>query len=408
MSLAASTARHSARTPQRVWGLLWRMSLVVVVGFATFVFLWMDTEASLVAAGGSLDDLAGFVVLDLFLGLIAFALYPLRHRRPLLTVSIIVVASALSSLATPAAAMAIISLSTRRRRGEVITISAVFLVSILVNTWVLPLPDAPPLWGLALLAVVLCAVLVLIGLYIGGRRQLVEVLRDRAEQAEHQHAGDIDRARMAERTRIAREMHDALAHRLSLVSLHAGALEYRSDLSPEDVRATAGVVRENAHLAANDLRDVLGVLRDLDSTDAATTTRPPPSTVEALRLLVQESHRAGNPTTMTLDDTVASAIDTLPSSARAHLQRVVQEALTNTRKHAPGESTEVHLQGAPGQRLSVCITNRLSASPPSHATVDSGFGLTGLHERVRIAGGELRTSRTDDFFTLEAWLPWTK
>ncbi|MEO7588108.1 MAG: histidine kinase [Arachnia sp.] len=403
MSSPASTAHQRAGAPQ-AWGQLWRMLLVVVLGIMVFVFMWMDTEDSLVARGGSLDDLAGLMVLDLLIGLVAIGLYPLRHRRPLLTVGIIVGISALSSLAAPAAALAVVSLSARRRRGEIILICLATLASGLVNVRVFSFPDDPPWWAAALLGIVVCAVVVLVGLYIGGRRELLQVLQERAEQAERTRAGAVERARMAERTRIAREMHDTLAHRLSLVSLHAGALEYRTNLSPEDARATAGVVRENAHLAASDLREVLGVLRDLDGAD--TTTRPSPSTLEALRLLVQDSHRAGNPTTMTVDDSVAPAIDTLPPASRAHLQRVVQEALTNTRKHAPGEPTKVHLGGAPGQRLFLRITNRLPPMPSSSHAVASGFGLTGLHERVRIAGGALRTRRTDDSFTLEAWFPW--
>ncbi|RMB58941.1 sensor histidine kinase [Tessaracoccus antarcticus] len=407
MSPPTPAARHHVRA-SRLWGTLWRMMLMVVLGLVVFVFVWLDTEASLVAAGGSLDDLGGFMVLDVLLGLASFALYPLRHRRPLLTVGIIVGLSALSSLAAPAAALAIISLSTRRQRGEIIAISVVFLAAGFANLLVLPFPDAPPWWAAALLAILVCAALVVTGLYIGGRRQLLQVLQERAEHAERTRTGDIERARMTERTRIAREMHDTLAHRLSLVSLHAGALEYRTNLSPEDARATAGVVRENARLAASDLRDVLGVLRDVDTADDNSTTRPPPSVLEALHLLVQDSHGAGNPTTLTIGDSVASAIDTLTPPTRAHLQRVVQEALTNTRKHAPGEPTEVDLGGAPGQRLFIRVTNRLPPDPSSGPAAPSGFGLTGLHERVRIAGGALRTRRTDDCFTLEAWFPWCR
>ncbi|MGV8845395.1 sensor histidine kinase [Tessaracoccus sp.] len=407
MSPTSLPLRRRTRA-SRIWGLFWRMLLITVLGLVGFFAIWMDIDASLIAAGGSLEDHAGLLVLDLLLGAAAIALYPLRRRKPLLVVGLMVACTSLSSLALPAAALGIISLSTRRRRGEMAGVSVIFLVSMLVNLLSFPVSEPLAWWLTMLLAAGLCAALLLIGLYIGGRRQLVEVLRDRAEQTQREHAADMDRARMAERTRIAREMHDALAHRLSLVSLHAGALEYRTDLSPEDVRVTAGIVRENARLASTDLREVLGVLRDLDDASARDTTRPPVSPIDAVEDLVQDSRGAGNPTSLAIDARTRASLDTLPIPVQAHLRRVVQEALTNTRKHAPGEPTQVHLGGVAGERLSVRVINRLPSVPTTDDPLPSGFGLTGLHERVRISGGELRTSRSNGSFVLEAWFPWTQ
>ncbi len=380
------------------------MVVIVLLGLGAFVFTWMDIESTLIAKGGSLDDMIPVLLLDLLMGVVAIAVYPLRRRKPLLVVGCIVALSAVSSLAAPAALFGMISLATRRRRGEIMVIATLFLASVILNVTIFPFDDFLPWWGLLLFASVLGAVPIFIGLYIGGRRQLLEVLQDRAQQAEREYASDIDGARMAERTRIAREMHDALAHRLSLVSLHAGVLEYRSDLSPGDVRATASVVRENAHLAARDLRDVLGVLRESDGTDTTDTTRPPPSMLDALGLLVQDSRRAGSPTVLTIGDSVASVMETLPAPTRLHVQRVVQEALTNARKHAPGKPTEVHLGGAAGDRLWVTVTNPLPGSHPG--SMQSGFGLTGLRERARIAGGELVAGQRGGSFVLQAWFPW--
>ena len=100
-------------------------------------------------------------------------------------------------------------------------------------------------------------------MFVRARRQLVVSLRDRAERAEAEQQLRVEQARQAERARIAREMHDVLAHRISLLSLHAGALEFRPDAPPEEVARAAGVIRASAHEALEDLREVIGVLRDV-------------------------------------------------------------------------------------------------------------------------------------------------
>ncbi len=97
---------------------------------------------------------------------------------------------------------------------------------------------------------------------IGERRAFVASLQDRALTAEREQTMRVAQAKVAERARIAREMHDVLAHRISLVAMHSGALTYRTDLTPTEVADAAEVVRANANLALTELRAVLGVLRD--------------------------------------------------------------------------------------------------------------------------------------------------
>ena len=99
-------------------------------------------------------------------------------------------------------------------------------------------------------------------MFVRARRQLLLTLRERALRAEADQRLHADRARMAERTRIAREMHDVLAHRISLMALHAGALEVQPDLPPEKVRETAELLRSTARQALEELRGVIGVLRE--------------------------------------------------------------------------------------------------------------------------------------------------
>ena len=100
------------------------------------------------------------------------------------------------------------------------------------------------------------------GLFVRARRELIDSLRERAERAEAEQRRRLEQAREAERRRIAREMHDVLAHRVTLLSLHAGALEFRPDAPPEEIAEAAGVIRASAHAALQELREVIGVLRD--------------------------------------------------------------------------------------------------------------------------------------------------
>ena len=121
------------------------------------------------------------------------------------------------------------------------------------------------------------------GLFVRARRALVRSLRDQAERAE-------DEARAAERRRIAREMHDVLAHRLSLLSVHAGALEFRPDAPPEEVAEAAGVIRDSARAALDELRGVIGVLRE---DGGESFTEPPQPTIADLAALVEETGGPG-------------------------------------------------------------------------------------------------------------------
>ena len=98
-------------------------------------------------------------------------------------------------------------------------------------------------------------------MYIGARRDLLATLQERAERAEREQGMRVEQAQVTERARIAREMHDVLAHRLSLVAMNAGALEYCRGLSEAEVAEAAAIIRLNAHRALADLRQILGVLR---------------------------------------------------------------------------------------------------------------------------------------------------
>lgn len=251
-------------------------------------------------------------------------------------------------------------------------------------------------WSLAILMIVQ-----LWGMIVRARRQLVVSLRDRADRAEAEQQLRVAQARALERTRIAREMHDVLAHRISLLSLHAGALEIRPDSPPAEVASAAGVIRASAHQALQDLREVIGVLRE--PAGEAPPERPQP-TLDQLPALAEESRAAGVKVRL---DLRVDAPDELPAGAGRTAYRIVQEGLTNARKHAPGTAVQVAVGGAAGEGITIDIRNPVPVGRPAAAIPGAGTGLIGLAERATLAGGRLTHGRTPDGdFLLAAWLPW--
>lgn len=237
------------------------------------------------------------------------------------------------------------------------------------------------------------------GMFVRSKRQLMLSLRDRARRAETEAELRAEQAQRLAREAIAREMHDVLAHRLTLLSVHAGALEFRPDAPREEVARAAGVIRESAHEALQDLREIIGVLRAGEPDD---TGRPQP-TLGALDALVTESREAGMKVTLANRVTDPAAV---PASVGRTAYRIAQEALTNARKHAPGTEVTVTVTGTPGDGLVIAVRN-----PPPEGEVPhvpgSGQGLIGLTERATLAGGRLEHGPEESGgFRVRAWLPW--
>ncbi|MEV4103268.1 histidine kinase [Nonomuraea sp. NPDC049649] len=249
-----------------------------------------------------------------------------------------------------------------------------------------------PTYALLSLAVVLSTLAW--GIVIRARRQLIWSLRQRAETA-------AEEAKRLERERIAREMHDVLAHRLSMLSLHAGALEFRPDAPADEIARAAGAIRSSAHLALQDLREVIGVLRHPDA-PGDVPDRPQP-TLADLPALVAECEQAG------MDVRLSMEVGEAPEKPGRNLYRIVQEALTNARKHAGGAPVSVTVTGGPGEGLEAEVRNGLPAGSRLHGVQipGAGAGLIGLTERAELAGGRLEHGPTPQGeYVVRAWLPW--
>ncbi|RJL30542.1 sensor histidine kinase [Bailinhaonella thermotolerans] len=315
------------------------------------------------------------------------------------------VLAALSPAATPAASLGALQTAQRRRPPVAAAVAAAGVGAHLVQGLWRPNSGISLGWWLLLICAAYGALLGW-GALARSRRALLDSLRERARRAEAEQGRRVAEARMAERRRLAREMHDVLAHRLSLVATHAGALEYRPDSSPEQLARAAGVVRAGVRQALEELRQVIGLLReDGDLTDGPGSPPAPPVLADLPRL-VAEARDAGQEVRLR-DETGEEP----PPAVGRTGYRVVQEGLTNARKHAPGRPVEVLLRGAPGGDLEIGIRNPLpETSPavgfPGDEPPGGGLGLVGLTERVRLAGGRLDHERAGGEFRLRARLPW--
>ena len=358
--------------------------------------------AATVLGEASSHEATGLLILDVVVALVGCALLPVLLRWPVAGALALDVLSAVSPAATPAATFGTLYVAQRRSFPVAAAVGATGVVTHLIRGLWRPIPSLPFGWY-AVLVIAAEAALVGWGQLTRARQALLASLRERASRAEAEQASRVAEARTAERARIAREMHDVLAHRLSLLATYAGALEYRPDAPAEQLARAAGVVRAGVHQALDELREVISVLRD---DDLANGTHPQPTDLADLAALVAETRDAGTDVDLVLRICQPSG---LPGGLGRTAYRVVQEGLTNARKHAPGRPVRVLLDGRPGGQLLIELTNPVGpAVPAGPPVVGSGTGLIGLTERVRLNGGELdHAVGADGEFRLRARLPWS-
>jgi signal transduction histidine kinase len=311
--------------------------------------------------------------------------------------------SVYSMSASGVALIALFTVAVHRRLAVVGPIAAGYALTSFVTPLVRP-DISVTHWSQVVLGVACVAAVLAWGMFVRARRQS---LRERARRAESEQELRVARARQLERNRIAREMHDVLAHRLSLLSLHAGALELRPEAPPEEIARAAGVIRDSAYQALEDLREVIGVLRadraGLDRSDQA--PEPPQPTLVDLPELVDQSRRAGMWVRFECQVAEPAAV---PAAIGRSAYRIVQEGLTNARKHAGDAEVSVAVHGTAGDGLTVEIRNPCPVGAAGTAGIPGGgAGLIGLTERTSLAGGRLEHGRTPaGDFRLWAWLPW--
>ena len=183
------------------------------------------------------DGMPWLVGLDLGLGAVGYVLVQFRRRWPLAVAMITNLLGAFSASITGPSVLATVSLACRRRWWEYVPVGLTVAASVTVFYLIQPRERVDPWWMLLLLAIAAATTEIGWGLYIGSRRQLIWTLWERAQRAERERDLEIERARARERSTVAREAHDVVAHRISQLSMHAGALAFRDDLGPEVLRA---------------------------------------------------------------------------------------------------------------------------------------------------------------------------
>ena len=394
-TLLGESLDPSGRPPRRS-GRDWfvdAICFVTALGFGTLLF------------GNSPDqnDIAPVVLwLDAITGLLCCLALWWRRRWPVEIAVATALISTFSILGVISSAIALFTVAVHRRARVVAAVGALNLAS--GAAFMVLRPDhTTPIFLTVVIGLLFTTGTIAWGMFVRARRQLVMSLRERAERAEAEQQLRVSQARQLERNQIAREMHDVLAHRISLVSMHAGALEFRAEAVGGEVARSAAVIRSSAHQALEDLREVIGVLRD--GADDGTPERPQP-TLADVPCLIEESKQAGMH--VTLRFSFADTDDGLPLIVGRTAYRIVQEGLTNARKHAPGAAVTVHLEGCPGPGLTVEIRSRRPIADRSGPGIPgAGQGLVGLAERTDLAGGRLEHGRLPDGdFRLGAWLPW--
>lgn len=317
-----------------------------------------------------------------------------RRRYPVV-VTLVGLAVAATTGLPLVAGIGLFSLAVGRRDRVLALVSAV-AVATFAYTWSVGAGTGWP--RIVAGATLVVGGFVVAGAYVGARRDLLVALRDRAERAEAEQAERAAQARLAERSRIAREMHDVLAHKVSLIAMHAGALEVQASASSEQVAASAELIRTTAREAMEDLREVLGVLRPEAANRADLT--PPPGPDDIARI-VESSRAAG------VQAELHMAVDDLPAPIARTAHRVVREGLTNVHKHARDAATRVTISGSEASGVTIEVVNRRPAGGVVSLLPGTGVGLYGLDERVGLLGGSLESGPCPDGgWRLAAWLPW--
>ncbi|MDV7174312.1 histidine kinase [Gordonia amicalis] len=384
--------------PPLTWtGQAWRLAAMLSLSVTVFAtradYLW--------------NEVRWWFFVDIALGALSYAVVWWRRRHPVAVTVFTNVVAMVSTLSLGPAVLALVSTATRRRWREIIplTILCVAANVIAVQFFATPEEEDDPVLVQYLVLGAMTAAMVFWGMYIGSRRELLASWRARALASEAEQQAKVQQARSLERARIAREMHDILAHRISAMSMSAGALAYRTDLTGEQVRETARTIQETSHLALTELREVLGVLREVLGVlregpgDAAPEE---PQGAFDLVALVDEARTLG----MRVDARCEIDLAALPPAIARTLYRCVQEALTNARRHAPSAPVTVQIRGGPDHGVDLLVENPLPLSAGSSSPAP-GYGLVGLAERVGFHGGrQSATVGEDKRFLLHVWLPW--
>ncbi|MFI9231722.1 sensor histidine kinase [Streptomyces rimosus] len=392
-------ARMSAAVPQRLRRYVRWAPHLALGGIAAFVFLVIVAQT---AGGGPIASFIAVAYCFLTAAPIALTLF-----RPVgafwISVGALLfamLAGALAgaghgwfeiSLVAHLAVMALVVLRTRPRLA--------------LEMWLLTMAGAGVLTLLMPRAVSTIAPFAVVSVFA-----LVPAAAIRAWREERQNVVETRTATAEERSRrtlleeralIARELHDVVAHHMSVIAIQAEAAPYRVKDTPPELATSFSTIRENAVAALTELRRILGVVRSEDP-DAFADADPeaPQPTLASLDALLESVRSAG----LVVEAVITGSARPLPQGVELSAYRIVQEALSNTLRHAPGAEARVEISyvlGGLGLRIVNGVPSRLAKPSPG-----AGHGVLGMRERVQMLGGEITADHTEDGgFEVAAFIP---
>lgn len=319
-----------------------------------------------------------------------------RRRHAVALAAILIIASVWLPVVSGASLIALFSAAVHRRVSLVLPLVALAALSTLVQLRIGPELAEPLYWPTVAVTLLITLLVVGWGVATRARRQIVLMMAERIQRLQAEQETRLQAARQAVRERIARDMHDSLAHRLSLITMSAGTLEFRGAAPPEDMADMIGIVRTNAQLALAELREVVTALRD-GETDGAAETAPGGTARLAERIagLVDQARDSGQRV-----EYHWRVPDDLPAGLGESVFRVVQEGLSNARKHAPGSAVAM-IGALDGPEITVDFVNDRGPGHPG----SGGNGLRGMAERVEAAGGTVTVADERHRFHLCARWP---
>jgi signal transduction histidine kinase len=343
--------------------------------------------------------------LALVLGLAATAVLVLRRRAPTAT---FLVSSALvfalftldhsaGAVAVVAPAVALYSLALTRGRVHIVVAVIGASVAVVVADLIFAGPNTHALTTQTAAHVALVAVPVLAAEALRNRRAYVRVLLERLELAERTREEEARGRAEQERLRIARELHDIVAHTLTTINVQAGVAAHLLDRDLGNARDALATIETASHDALEEMRSILGVLREPRNGNAP--LEPPPD-LAAVRTLIERTRNSG----LDIRFEVEGDPQHVPDAVQLATFRIVQESLTNARRHAPGAATRVNLAYR-SNRLRLAIENELSNTGSGRKGA-AGVGIAGMRERARALGGTFEAQRSERQFRVVAELPY--
>jgi signal transduction histidine kinase len=362
---------------------------------------------AIIAVGVAVRADPSTLPLALTLGLAAATVLVLRWRAPTATfavsgglvLALFAVDRTAGVVAVIAPAIALYSLALSRGRIHLVGAVAAAAAAVVVADFFLADHHTNALTLQTAAHVALVAIPVLAAEALRNRRAYVRLLLERLELADREREEEAQHRAEQERLRIARELHDVVAHTLTTINVQAGVAAHRSERDPRHARDALATIEAASHEALDELRAILGVLRD---TSNGTAPLEPAPDLAAVGALIEQARSTGFDVSFAVEGDEPQRVS---EAVQLAAYRIIQESLTNARRHARGAAARVSLSFGV-DRLRLAIENETDHA--NGANGKPGVGILGMLERATALGGTLEARRSEERFRVEAELPYRR